>query len=330
VAQTPFAQYLRFGRVRRTADAIEVKFNPYHDPRNGQFTFGPGGPASTADKPRTPSRLGPGGVRPQSAGSKAPPNALTNSDPEARARNLDPNNPDNYTLHTVKAGESLSKIAALRKGVTPADLAWLNSLPNDARLRIGQQIKLPTQASSDAARDARNRFLALENYLRTHNRQMPPPGTPIPSLESQLLGPEHWTRFSGNGYNYDVDPAGRMRRLTGTIAMSGYTKRNRKFQREAGGRDRLPTDDGGHFLAPRFAPPDSRYNYFAQYRNFNRGAYRLLEQRWHSLRKEGHPPKVNISPIYSNFSQRPDVLVIRYFDHGVAKRVKLFNRKSGR
>lgn len=73
VAQTPFAQYLRFGRVRRTVDAIEVKFNPYHDPRNGQFTFGPGGSSGAAEKPRTPSRLGPGGVRPQSAGSKAPP-----------------------------------------------------------------------------------------------------------------------------------------------------------------------------------------------------------------------------------------------------------------
>lgn len=28
------------------ADGIEHKFNPYHDPRNGQFTFAPGGPRS--------------------------------------------------------------------------------------------------------------------------------------------------------------------------------------------------------------------------------------------------------------------------------------------
>lgn len=28
------------------ADCIEHKFNPYHDPRNGQFTFAPGGPRS--------------------------------------------------------------------------------------------------------------------------------------------------------------------------------------------------------------------------------------------------------------------------------------------
>ncbi len=45
-----FREYLRSGRrieVPRVASgAIERKFNPYHDPRNGQFTFAPGGPRS--------------------------------------------------------------------------------------------------------------------------------------------------------------------------------------------------------------------------------------------------------------------------------------------
>ncbi len=33
---------------------IEVKFNPYHDPANGQFTFGPGGAAGSAGMTRPP------------------------------------------------------------------------------------------------------------------------------------------------------------------------------------------------------------------------------------------------------------------------------------
>lgn len=37
-----FALYLRTGR----RPDIEFKFNPYHDPRNGRFTFAPGGPRS--------------------------------------------------------------------------------------------------------------------------------------------------------------------------------------------------------------------------------------------------------------------------------------------
>lgn len=43
-----FAHWLRTGRLPSgaTSQRIELKFNPYHDPRNGQFTFGPGGPAA--------------------------------------------------------------------------------------------------------------------------------------------------------------------------------------------------------------------------------------------------------------------------------------------
>lgn len=45
-----FSSWLRTGRwpVVRTADGIECKFNPYHDPTNGRFTFAPGGARGTA------------------------------------------------------------------------------------------------------------------------------------------------------------------------------------------------------------------------------------------------------------------------------------------
>lgn len=43
-----YTVWLRTGRwtVEPVDDDIERKFNPYHDPRNGQFTFAPGGPHS--------------------------------------------------------------------------------------------------------------------------------------------------------------------------------------------------------------------------------------------------------------------------------------------
>lgn len=41
-----FEHYLRTGRRMSAADVLEQKFNPYHDPRNGRFTFAPGGPRS--------------------------------------------------------------------------------------------------------------------------------------------------------------------------------------------------------------------------------------------------------------------------------------------
>ena len=43
-----FSHWIRTGQWLSDpdADGIEHKFNPYHDPRNGQFTFAPGGPRS--------------------------------------------------------------------------------------------------------------------------------------------------------------------------------------------------------------------------------------------------------------------------------------------
>ncbi len=58
-----FRIYLRTGR-RAPAGETEVKFNPYHDPRNGRFTFAPGGPRSLRDalsSPRNYASAPPGG-----------------------------------------------------------------------------------------------------------------------------------------------------------------------------------------------------------------------------------------------------------------------------
>jgi len=63
-ARYAFRLYLRTGRHLPATDAVEVKFNPYHDPRNGQFTFAPGGPRSLGGVPVSPhdyTRAPPGG-----------------------------------------------------------------------------------------------------------------------------------------------------------------------------------------------------------------------------------------------------------------------------
>lgn len=62
-ARRAFRLYLRTGRTMPNGGEIELKFNPYHDPRNGQFTFAPGGPKSLADVLVSPSNYAsnPGG-----------------------------------------------------------------------------------------------------------------------------------------------------------------------------------------------------------------------------------------------------------------------------
>lgn len=50
-ARVAFDHYLRTGQrlTIRGDPEVEFKFNPYHDPRNGRFTFAPGGPRSLSD-----------------------------------------------------------------------------------------------------------------------------------------------------------------------------------------------------------------------------------------------------------------------------------------
>lgn len=62
---TAFSIYLRTGQ-RVAIPPIELKFNPYHDPRNGRFTFAPGGSVGNAAPYRT-TRAKPGKAPPKPA-----------------------------------------------------------------------------------------------------------------------------------------------------------------------------------------------------------------------------------------------------------------------
>jgi len=198
---SPFSLYLRTGYhvvpLAQNRYHLELKFNPHHDPKDGRFTFGPGGESSSV------------------GGSRARPSRARRSVSER----MDLKDPANYTVHTVTVGDTLAKIAARRRGVTSQDLAILNGIAVDAPLTIGQRIKLPTQDSRDAAREAKNRFLATEFYLETHNRQLPPPGINISSLEEQILGPSNWTHLRLNDYDFGLDAAGRTRQVEGPISL---------------------------------------------------------------------------------------------------------------
>src|SRR3546814_6610520 len=56
---------------------------------------------------------------------------------------FDPRNPRNYKVYIVKPGDTLSGIARFRKGLTVADLEWLNRISAGAPLHIGQNVKVP-------------------------------------------------------------------------------------------------------------------------------------------------------------------------------------------
>jgi LysM repeat protein len=321
---TAFSVYLRTGR-RGISGNLEVKFNPWHDPADGRFTFagrgvrsagGDRGTAGAGDTQDASSRLA------QDRAKYADP---TYTDAEASARDNDPKNPRNYSIYTVRRGDTFTRIAGYRKGITAADLAWLNDVPLDQALQIGQRLKVPHQQYLDAGREAKNKLLANAYYTQTHNGRFPPDVANPPSVESQILD-TNWNHVTKGGYEFYIDAIGRTRQVFG-LAHFGDSKRSRKNQ--TGVEDRSPEDDGGHYIALRFEGPSEAFNHFAQNANFNRGRYRALEDRWAKEIRAGHKVFVNIVPHYEGTSKRPDRLSITWSVNGQKHKVKFENAGTG-
>lgn len=318
---TAFEIYLRTGR-RSVRGAVERKFNPWHDPEDGRFTFKdrgryfPNG-AGGARSPRVEAHRAV--ASPRDAGG-----GFTQETDAARSQyRNDPQNPRNHAIHIVRKGDNLTRIAATRKGLTVADLAQLNGIPVDRPLGIGQRLKIPHQRYLDDGRGAKNKFLALTYYMRTHGRMPPNPAKP-PSLQSQILD-SNWRRESRNGYDYQIDIISRPRRASGLITLAEKAKRSRKSQGSV--PDRAEKDDGGHYIAARFNGPTDSFNHFAQNANFNRGGYRVLEDLWAAETRAGKKVFVDIVPHYQGASRRPWELGVTWYVDG-RKYFKNFPNKA--
>lgn len=114
------------------------------------------------------------------------------------------------------------------------------------------------------------------------------------------------------------------------MSLAETAKRSKTAQVAAGGPDRRQSDDGGHFIAARFNEPSDWFNHFAQDANFNRGAYRELENSWAKVLKGGHRVFVDIVPHYTGNSTRPDSLTVTWYVDGHKRRRIFQNEKKGK
>ena len=318
-----FGRWLRTGRwvPAQLADLrLEVKFNPNHDPANGQFTFaGEGGTAGMTRPPR---------VSPRQPGREDPRFVAADRQARAKLEATDLRNQANSTSYTVRLGDTLTHIAATRVGITPETLRQINDLPNDV-IRPGQTIRLPTQAALDEVKRQSDTVNALFTYIDTHGGHLPPNVAHPPSLEQQAFH-QGTHVVERNGYTFVIDASERTREIKGTIILAPHQNRSRKAQAAAGRGDRLPGDEGGHYIARRFNGPAEDFNHFAQNGNFNRSAYAKLENTWERATKRGEKVHVTIVPRYTRSSQRPRSVSVMFSIGGIAGSRRFPNARSAR
>jgi DNA/RNA non-specific endonuclease len=192
-------------------------------------------------------------------------------------------------------------------------------------LLIGQKLKLPNQSYLEAGRAARNNFLALASYRNAQAGRLPPNVAKAPSLLQQVNTAVRTVK--SNGYAFRLDGLLRTKNAEGLL-LRKTERRSKPAQRNAGGVDRLRTDDGGHYIALRFNGPREAFNHFAQNANFNRGAYRVLEDKWDRLVRGGRSVRVRIIPEYVGVSLRPTKLTVIYTVDGATK-VQFFQNAPG-
>ena len=143
-----------------------------------------------------------------------------------------------------------------------------------------------------------------------------------------------------SGYRYTTDEFGRISRVEVDDLVLKKGKRNAYSQRVAGREYRITEaelweglDDGGHLIGTQFNGPGDLDNVIAMNREINRsgGAWYNMEQEWANALKEVPPRKVtvDIQPVYSGKSLRPDSFFVEYQIEGSKSVTKLIKNQIG-
>lgn len=327
-----FSVWLRTGRRASRSDSheIELKFNPWHDPEDGRFTFA-----------GTGQYFGPGSTRSAGSRGQAVPKVVYSDDfskpPITNMAEADAWKAEELAKHGHEPGypEAIEKryqfyknSLAHRPASQPSPSAGQN-MPSLPEFRGGGRSfgggggsfgGGGTTGDWDDSPTSQTEPLPANGSARVE-----PPSKQLEAQRfSQTGAEEHWSQVCRNGYLYEIDAEDRTRRISGDLALNANQGRSQAVQRAAGGSDRRTSDHGGHYIARRFNGPTEAFNHFAQDANFNRGDYRKLEEEWAQAKRSGKDVRVKIVP-----SQRPSALNVWFWIDGTLKSRKLPNEPKG-
>jgi hypothetical protein len=133
-----------------------------------------------------------------------------------------------------------------------------------------------------------------------------------------------------NEASWTLDAAGRPQHIEGTLRESGSHLERGKAELKA--QDNVRTregaradDDAGHVVGHRFMPGQGEKNMFPQNFNFNRGAYKTMENEWEAWTRKGG--EVNFrTDLEGGVPNRPDRVIVDYDVHNANGKLVYDNR----
>lgn len=343
-----FSVWLRVGRLpsAHAADGVEFKFNPWHDPENGRFTFaGTGhyyGRGSDPAKEQFARRR----ARVEYVYDPTLPYIESMEEVEIwRAGELKKHGhkPEyrraiEVQYRRYKAEFSLrSKVQAARSvnSDTESNAPIERSRPRFSPADLGLQSDIGGGggdfggggASGSWTHEAEARAGPASGAdLQSNSFHT---GSPKPTTgDASQLGSEGWRAVERNEYRFEIDDQNRTRRISGEITLNPNQGRSPAAQLAAGGGDRRENDHGGHYIARRFNGPTEAFNHFAQDGSFNRSEYAKLENQWEREKRLRKQVRVKIVPVFEGNSQRPSALNVWFWIDGHMESQKLSNKSK--
>lgn len=360
-----FSVWLRTGRLTsvRNAEGIELKFNPWHDPENGRFTFAGTGRYYGRGSGGSAESRGRGAPEIHYAEDRALPPISSMAEADAwRAEEIAKNGHKPGYRKAIEAqyqrykdvfsGRLKAPPEQNRDTEQPSSTPSPRSFPSPSPSRLSKRptpLRPPVSYSTPpfarggfsggggrfAGGGASGSWDPPEISARASAEAGPLPdalqdGTPLSGTErSRQSSPEHWRKVERNGYLYEIDDQNRTRRVSGLITLNTGQGRSKTTQLAAGGSDRRTTDQGGHYIARRFNGPTEAFNHFAQNGSFNRSDYAKLENQWERAKRRKKQVRVKIVPVFEGSSQRPSALNVWFWIDGHRESQKLPNESKG-
>ena len=237
--------------------------------------------------------------------------------------------------HSKSAPAYLSKKTDSNLGLTnnKDGVGGKNSLNNTIDQEVGQQLAKHSnevaKSLEETAETAKKPFKEVE-YGEQFTKGVNGRKELLPNVQY----------VAENGYRYTTDEFGRISRVEVDDLVLKKGKRNAHSQRVAGREYRITEaelkaglDDGGHLIGTQFNGSGDLDNLVAMNREINRsgGTWYNMEEEWASALKEVPPRKVtvDIQPVYSGKSLRPDSFKVIYEIEGKMPEVKTILNQIG-
>ena len=137
------------------------------------------------------------------------------------------------------------------------------------------------------------------------------------------------TTYELNGNTYTTDEQGRIIRCEATPERSPENPRDVNAQLQAGGKDRRPSDQGGHIVGRDLNGDGGAGNLVAMDSKINQSDYKRMENDIKAALDEGKDVTVTTDISYSGDSKRPDTIIVTVIADEVKTVYKFDNNLDG-